>query len=130
MDGSEAIGIEGKTTTDGARLGFIAQNPLYICRARNRLQARGMKMLTIDYDVTNQEHQTSDDAPSSGLRPPSHKERRLALTIVAIACLANISHAAAKGPNILLIMSDDMGYSDLGCYGGEIDTPNLDRLAA
>ncbi len=33
-------------------------------------------------------------------------------------------------PNVLLIMNDDMGYSDIGCYGGEIQTPNLDRLAA
>ncbi|RIJ48185.1 arylsulfatase [Maribellus luteus] len=32
-------------------------------------------------------------------------------------------------PNILLVMVDDMGYSDLGCYGGEIQTPNIDRLA-
>ncbi len=35
-----------------------------------------------------------------------------------------------RRPNIVLIMSDDMGFSDIGCYGGEIDTPNLDGLAA
>ena len=33
-------------------------------------------------------------------------------------------------PNILLVMNDDMGFSDIGCYGGEVQTPNLDRLAA
>jgi arylsulfatase A-like enzyme len=37
---------------------------------------------------------------------------------------------AETKPNILIILADDMGYSDLGCYGGEIATPNLDRLAA
>ena len=37
---------------------------------------------------------------------------------------------AGKQPNIILIMSDDMGFSDIGCYGGEIETPNLDALAA
>src|SRR5678816_4175949 len=33
-------------------------------------------------------------------------------------------------PNVLLILADDLGYSDLSCYGGEIATPNLDRLAS
>ena len=35
----------------------------------------------------------------------------------------------SQQPNILLILNDDMGFSDLGCYGGEIETPNLDSLA-
>ncbi len=36
----------------------------------------------------------------------------------------------SRRPNIVVILSDDMGFSDLGCYGGEIRTPNLDQLAA
>ncbi|GAB3695267.1 arylsulfatase [Spirosoma flavus] len=39
------------------------------------------------------------------------------------------SPKASRKPNIVLIMADDMGYSDLGCYGGEIRTPNIDYLA-
>ncbi|MCF7955620.1 MAG: arylsulfatase, partial [Phycisphaerae bacterium] len=44
---------------------------------------------------------------------------------------SSVGRVASKGkrPNILLIMSDDMGFSDMGCYGGEIETPNLDGLA-
>ena len=42
-----------------------------------------------------------------------------------------ISHSSFSAqPNFLLVMVDDMGFSDLGCYGGEIDTPNMDKLAA
>ncbi len=37
---------------------------------------------------------------------------------------------AAQRPNIIYIMADDMGYSDIGCYGGEVQTPHIDQLAA
>src|SRR5215213_4372709 len=53
---------------------------------------------------------------------------RLLLCLPALLLAAPAT--AAERPNVLLILADDLGYSDLGCYGGEIATPNLDRLAA
>jgi arylsulfatase len=50
-------------------------------------------------------------------------------TLAFVFGLAMAAETRAAGPNVVLILADDLGFSDLGCYGGEIDTPNLDRLA-
>lgn len=52
----------------------------------------------------------------------------LIVLFVFLSCTANQEQKTK--PNIILIMSDDMGYSDIGCYGGVINTPHLDELAA
>ena len=57
-----------------------------------------------------------------------------ASVLTAVAIVTGVIPAtsdawAVNAPNIVLIMSDDMGFSDIGCYGGEINTPNLDQLA-
>lgn len=59
-------------------------------------------------------------------------KRRLAIATTAAFALSAHCLAAAPStrPNIIVIMSDDMGYSDIGAYGGEIRTPTLDSLAA
>jgi arylsulfatase len=48
----------------------------------------------------------------------------------ALVFLGMVMIGEAAPPNIVLIMADDMGFADVGCYGGEIETPNIDRLAA
>ena len=59
--------------------------------------------------------------------------KKALLFTLATACAAspNLLRAvpANARPNIIVIMTDDMGFSDIGCYGGEIKTPNLDKLA-
>ena len=63
-----------------------------------------------------------------------HVSRREFLSIAAATTLASLTSAkssAAPPPNIIYIMVDDMGYSDLGCYGSTaIETPNIDRMAS
>jgi arylsulfatase len=58
------------------------------------------------------------------------KRIKIILLIFVSLFFCPIISAASERPNIILILSDDMGYSDLGCYGGEIATPQLDQLAA
>jgi arylsulfatase len=52
------------------------------------------------------------------------------ILIVFLGIMSSCTQRETNPPDILLILADDMGYSDLGCYGSEIQTPNLDRLAA
>ncbi|MEQ1860819.1 MAG: arylsulfatase [Chthoniobacteraceae bacterium] len=49
--------------------------------------------------------------------------------LFALIAAFTLARAAERPPNVLFIMADDLGYSDLGCYGSEIATPNLDGLA-
>ena len=66
---------------------------------------------------------------SSTTRPL--RSRAILGILSALALMPGAAAGAdpAPRPNIIVIMSDDMGYSDIGCYGSEIETPNLDQLA-
>ena len=56
--------------------------------------------------------------------------RLVLLSAVVVGGLARADARAAERPNVIVFLVDDMGYSDIGCFGGEVPTPNLDKLAA
>ena len=59
------------------------------------------------------------------------KRNLVFLAVVGVLCSLTLAVEAASKPNLILILSDDLGYGDLGCYGAtRIKTPNVDRLAA
>jgi arylsulfatase len=53
----------------------------------------------------------------------------MVILLIHLFCVSHLLLAKEPRPNILLIVADDLGYSDLGCYGGEFNTPVLDKLA-
>ncbi len=79
--------------------------------------------------------------PLIGPRRPGSACRLAAFSLLALLLLSSprvssgatglpaAENPSAQRPNFLVILADDMGFSDAGCYGGEIATPNLDRLA-
>ncbi|RZF58338.1 arylsulfatase [Sphingobacterium corticibacterium] len=58
------------------------------------------------------------------------KKLRITILFLTFLLLTRTTIAQEAPPNIIVILVDDLGFSDLGCYGGEIPTPNIDRLAA
>jgi len=71
-------------------------------------------------------------ASGRGIQTRREFLKKLGLTAAALS-VPGITRAASgpgRRPNIVIIIADDIGYSDVGCYGGEIRTPNIDRMAA
>jgi len=57
-------------------------------------------------------------------------QKAIILALATAACFASVAFAAAPKPNFLFIIADDCTFRDIGCYGGQAHTPNIDRLAS
>jgi len=73
--------------------------------------------------------------PGYARSPRLHRREFLGVILAGLmapprAAGSTVTTRAGNRPNIVLIMADDMGFSDVGCYGGEVATPNIDALAA
>jgi len=102
-------------------------SPEYLSRACGTLFRRGTRR-------DQPKGTTLDSTPHRNTRETEMMLRNT-LVLIAFACAGFSSHAAdapveSGRANILLIVADDLGYADLGVYGSDIDTPNIDRLAA
>ncbi|MFT6620662.1 MAG: arylsulfatase A, partial [Limisphaerales bacterium] len=51
-------------------------------------------------------------------------------TTISLLVLGGLTADAAKRPNVVMLLSDDLGFKDIGCYDGPVKTPTLDKLAA
>ena len=56
--------------------------------------------------------------------------RSIAILAALTCCSGQLAYSRPARPNVVIILADDLGFSDLGCYGGEIQTPHVDGLAA
>src|SRR5690606_8841574 len=81
-----------------------------------RLQQLQRRLVCITINLKHRRHALEVNNPMQSLRIA-------VLSAVSIAVAGLASAAEEPRPNIVVIMTDDMGFSDIGCYGGEIDTP-------